>query len=281
MIRARDVILKALALLALCCIVCPLVILPGFADIQIHYLDVGQGDAAVIQCDGEVMMIDGGEPQYSQFIYSFLRNTLGIEYIDVMVATHPHSDHVGGLAAALNACEVGVLYTSQIEYDSSAWQAVLKYADAQGTPVIIPMPDDEFTLGGANVDIIGPRYFSNETNNLSLIMRITYGDNTFLFTGDAEIAEEGDLLDAGVDLNADVLKVCHHGSDTSSSSAFLQKVNPRFAIISVGKDNIYGHPTEEVLSRLEDAGAVVIRTDVHGTIECISDGASIVFNLER
>ena len=251
------------------------------AELTVHFLDVGQGDAAIVLCDGETMMIDGGESKYSQFIFAYLRKTLNLDYIDVMVASHPHADHVGGLSAALNACQVGVLYTPEVDYPSKTWESVLKYADAQGTSVIIPMPGDVFDLGGATVEVLGPLWYSNNTNDLSLIIRITYGDVSFLFTGDAEWDEEHDLVEAGIDINADVLKVCHHGSSTSSSYVFLREVSPEYAVISVGKENQYAHPTEEALGRLKDVGAVVYRTDEHGTIICTTNGTGLVFETER
>ncbi len=251
------------------------------AELTVHFLDVGQGDAAIVLCDGEAMMIDGGESKYSQLIFSYLRKTLNLSYIDVMVASHPHADHVGGLSAALNACQVGVLYTPEADYPSKTWDSVLKYADAQGTPVIIPMPGDVFDLGGATVEVLGPLWYSNNTNDLSLIMRITYGDVSFLFTGDAEWDEEHDLVEAGIDINADVLKVCHHGSSTSSSYVFLREVSPKYAVISVGEDNQYDHPTVETLSRLTDVGAVIYRTDEQGTIICTTDGTTVTFQTER
>ena len=245
--------------------------------LHIYFLDVGQGDAAIILCDGEAMMIDGGDSKHSSFIYSFLRNTLNLDEIEIMIASHPHADHVGGLAAALNACPVGVIYTPFIDYDTKTWQSVLKYADAQGTPILIPVPSEELVLGSASVEIIGPIWYSNTTNNLSLIVKVSYGEISFLFTGDAEWDEEHDLVEAGVDLAADVLKVAHHGSGTSNSYVFLREVNPAFAVISVGKQNEYGHPSPEVIQRLEDSGAAIYRTDIHGTIECFSDGTTISF----
>lgn len=251
------------------------------AELAVHFLDVGQGDAAIVLCDGEAMMIDGGESKYSQFIFSYLRNTLNLDYIDVMVASHPHADHAGGLSAALNACQVGVLYTPETEYPSKTWNNVLKYAEAQGTPVVIPMPGDSFELGGATVEILGPLWYSNNTNDLSLIMRIKYGGVSFLFTGDAEWDEEHDLIDAGLDIKADVLKVCHHGSNTSSSYVFLREVAPEYAVISVGANNQYGHPTEEALGRLTDVGAVIFRTDEQGTIICTTDGTTVSFQTEH
>lgn len=253
----------------------------ALADLYVHFLDVGQGDAAIVIADEAVMMIDGGDAKHSSLIYTYLRDTLKIDNIDVMIATHPHADHAGGLSAALNACTVGVIYTPEIAYDTKTWNNVLRYAEAQGTPVIIPMPGDEFDLGGATVEILGPVWFSNDTNNLSLVLRVTYGEMKFLFTGDAEWDEEHDLVDAGVDLRADVLKVPHHGSNSSSSYVFLRAVNPRHAIISVGKDNSYGHPDEEVLGRLRNLGAQVYRTDEMGTIRCRTDGKRIAFRTER
>ena len=247
--------------------------------LQVYFLDVGQGDATVAVCEGAVMIVDGGPPSASQFIYSFLRNTLKIDHIDVMIASHPHADHVGGLSAALNACSVDVLYTSEINYDTKAWQSVLKYADAQGTPVIIPYPGDSFDLGSATVEILGPLWYHNNLNDLSLIIKITYGDTSILITGDAEWEAEHDLLDGGIDVSADVLRVGHHGSNTSTSYQFLRAVAPTYGIISVGADNTYGHPDEETLSRLADADVVVMRTDQLGTIVCYSDGTELTFSV--
>lgn len=253
------------------------VIAEGDTGLYAYFLDVGQGDATVIVCDGEVLMIDGGPPSASQFIYSFLRNTLQTNHIDVMIATHPHADHVGGLSAALNACVVDVLYTSEINYDTKAWQSVLKYADAQGTLVVIPFPGDSFEIGGATVEILGPLWYHNNMNDLSLIIKLSYGDTSILITGDAEWEAEHDLLDAGVDVSADVLRVGHHGSNTSTSYQFLRAVAPQYAIISVGTNNTYGHPDEETLSLLEDADVIVMRTDLLGSILCFSDGHAITF----
>ena len=229
--------------------------------LTVYFLDVGQADSAIIICDDKVLMIDGGNAADSQFIYSMLRNTLDIQTIDYMIASHPHEDHVGGLAAALNACFVG--------------------AEAQGTPVVIPMPGDTFEAGSAKVDILGPMWFSNNTNNMSLIVRITYGNVTFLFTGDAEREEEQDLVEADVPLQADVLKVSHHGSNSSSGDVFLGAVKPRYAVVSVGADNQYGHPAEEVLGRLIDAGAEIYRTDLQGTIICKTNGTYVEFRTEK
>lgn len=158
---------------------------------------------------------------------------------------------------------------------------MLQYADAQGTPVIIPYPGDSFNLGSATVEILGPLRYHNNLNDLSLIIKITYGDTSILITGDAEWEAEHDLLDGGIDVSADVLRVGHHGSNTSTSYQFLRAVAPTYGIISVGADNTYGHPDEETLSRLADADVDVMRTDQSGTIECICDGENITFKSSR
>lgn len=261
-------------------ILCAFSILPGGAEdglLTIYFVDVGQADSTIITCDEDVLMIDGGNAADSRLIYSLLRNTLGIQHIDYMIATHPHEDHVGGLAAALNACSVDVLLTPVLDYDTKAFHSMMKYAQAQETEIKVPKPGDSFRVGSAEVDILGPLKEYSNTNDLSIVCKITCGHTSFLFGGDAEWEAEHDLVESGVNLSADVLKVNHHGSNTSTSYVFLREVMPTYAIISVGADNSYGHPSDEVLSRLQDAGAIIMRTDQLGTIKCVSDGKSIVF----
>lgn len=249
--------------------------------LRIIFVDVGQADSTIIICDDEVLMIDGGNAADSQLIFSMLRNTLGIDHINYMIATHPHEDHVGGLAAAFNACSVDVLFTPVLEYDTKAFHSMMKYAEQQGTSIQIPQPGDSFMIGTAFVEILGPvRYYENY-NDMSIICKISYGETSFLFGGDAEWDAEHDLVDSGADLSADVLRVNHHGSNSSSTFVFLRAIMPTYAIISVGADNPYGHPAEETLARLGDVGAVVMRTDEMGTIECESDGKCLFFHTKK
>lgn len=154
--------------------------------LNIYFLDVGQADSTIITCNDDVLMIDGGNVADSRLIYSVLRNTLGIEHINYMIATHPHEDHVGGLAAALNACSVDVLLTPVLEYDTKAFRSMMKYAVEQDTEIEIPSVGDTFMIGSAQVEILGPTRYYENTNDMSIVCKITYGETTFLFGGDAE-----------------------------------------------------------------------------------------------
>lgn len=250
------------------------------AGLTIHFIDVGQADATVLLCDGEVMMIDGGNVADSSLIYTYLTKTLGLRYIDYMIATHPHEDHIGGLSAALNSCTVGMIFTPITEYDNNVYADLQKYADLQSTPMIVPAVGECFSFGSAEVQFLSPCREYADINDLSLVVRVDYGENSFLFAGDAGWETEHDMIESGLSLSADVLKVGHHGSDTASSYVFIREVMPEYAVISVGSDNPYGHPSEVVISRLQDAGTTVYRTDQCGTIICQSNGKDICFATE-
>ena len=253
---------------------------PAMAELTVYYLDVGQADAAVIECDSHYMMIDGGNEDDSQYVYSFLTKTLGIRYLDYVVATHPHEDHIGGLAAALRACDVGTLFSPVDYYDSKCFQSMLKYSTAQ---IEIPWPNDWYPFGSATITFLnqyGASYYE-DINDWSLIVAIDYGDTSFLFTGDMESDAEYDLLYTNADLHADVLKVGHHGSNTSTSEDFIAAVSPTYAVISCGIDNSYGHPTKTTLTTLQEHNVTLYRTDLQGTIICHSDGQSLTFETER
>lgn len=263
-----------------------LVALPtGFAAAQdnltIYFLDVGQADAAILQCGDDVMMIDGGNNSDSSFVYSYLTKTLGIQHIDYMIATHPHEDHIGGLSGALNACSVGTIYSPITKYDSDTFSSLVKYANQQGLELTLPSVGETLSLGSASVQFLSPAENYSNVNDLSICVRIVHGNNSFLFAGDAEWDAEHAMVDSGYDLSADVLKVGHHGSDTSSSYVFLRDVMPSYGIISVGEGNSYDHPSDAALSRLRDAGTTVFRTDLQGTIVCVSDGNTLTFNTEK
>lgn len=248
------------------------------ADLEVHFLDVGQGDCAVVLCGGESMVIDGGPKSASHYVYSYIRDTLQLTQIDYVISTHPHADHVGGLAAVMNAAPVDLLLTPVLEWESEAFNDMIQYADAQGTVISIPYQYDELKLGDAVVTILlcWPEAIQyGRTNDSSIILRIDYRETSFLFTGDAEDWTEGMLFDDNVNLKADVLKVAHHGSSHSSSLPFLQAVSPEYAVISVGKGNQYGHPHRAVLDNLKTLGAGTLRTDELGTVIIQSDGTKL------
>ena len=250
----------------------------ALADLQVHFLDVGQGDCTVILCDGEAMVIDGGPRKSADYVYSYLRDTLKLRHLDYVISTHPHLDHVYGLSSVLNAAQADVILAPVLEWDSKAFGSMLKYAEAQGTPLAVPREGDVLELGGARVTILHcwPEAVDyGRTNDASIVVRIDYGKTSFLLAGDAEDWSEYMMIDSGMNLKADVLKVAHHGSDTASTREFLQAVRPEAAVISVGAGNGYGHPARRVLERLEETGCGIFRTDWLGTIVMASDGETI------
>ena len=250
-----------------------LVPLPIESELQILFLDVGQADSALLTCDGQTMLIDGGNVGDGQKLYSLLKEK-DIETLDYVVCTHAHEDHVGGLASALTACDAGTVFSPVTNYDSRAFR---NFADRAGQ-ITVPQAGDTFAFGSGTVEILACDPYAEDVNNTSIVLKVTYGKTSFLFTGDAEYPVEQTLLDAGYDPSATVLKVGHHGSSSSTSYRFLNRVMPQYAIISVGEDNSYAHPNDEVLSRLRDADVTVYRTDLDGDILCISDGNKVTLS---
>ncbi len=225
------------------------------------------------------MLIDGGNPSSSGFLYSYLQKHK-ISYLDYIVCSHAHTDHVGGLSGALNYAKVRTAFPPVTEYNAKAFSSFVRYLNAQNVAITIPSPGNTYALGSAIVTFLGPVDMSlavDNGNNASLILRIEYGKTSFLFTGDAEELEELSVVESGVKLNSTLLKAAHHGSYTSSSERFLSAVDPLYAIISVGSDNDYGHPHTEPLKRLEKHCISIYRTDKNGEIVCLSDGVSLSF----
>lgn len=243
----------------------------------VHFIDVGQADSALVTCDGHSMLIDGGNADDSNLVYSVLqRETEG--HLDYVVGTHAHEDHIGGLSGAFEADTADVTFCPVTEYDSKAFRNFKTRADERGGGITIPAVGDTFTLGEASVTVVAVNSVPEDTNNTSIVIRIVYGDTSFLFTGDAEQETEEKILESGQNIESTVLKVGHHGSSTSTSQAFLDAVSPTYAVISCGKDNSYGHPHSETLAKLASAGVEVLRTDELGDIYCTSDGSEVTFS---
>ena len=253
--------------------------LPVDSFFEIRFIDVGEADAALVNCDGHYMLIDGGNKSDSSKIFAILKQT-SVETIDIIVGSHPHEDHIGGLPGAYNYTTANLTLCSVTSYDSDAFEDFKKYADKSGGGITVPNVGDTYKLGSATIEILGVNS-GVEINDTSIVLKIVYGDTSFLFTGDAERTTEQVMLAAEMDLSADVLKVGHHGSESSTTYPFLRDVMPQYAVISVGDNNSYGHPTDDVLSRLRDADVTVFRTDMQGDIYCTSDGKSITFKVEK
>lgn len=246
----------------------------------VEFADVGQGDCALIECDGHSMLIDGGSRRASAIVYTMLKEK-GISKLDYMVATHPDEDHIGGLSGALHYASADICFSPVKEYDSESFANLLQYLGDEGKTVTVPAEYQTFDLGTAKVELFCPDPEAEEINNRSIITKVTYGKNVFLFMGDAEEEEEMAFLSAQEDVTCDVLKVGHHGSASSTTAEFLRKVKPETAILSVGAGNDYGHPTERTLQRLRDAGAEICRTDLEGNIIFTSDGQDVMITVDK
>ena len=246
---------------------------------SVLFIDVGQGDSALVECDGRYMLIDGGNKADSDLIYTVLKDK-NIDYLDIVVGTHADEDHVGGLAGALNFAKADVVLCPVLSYESEAFKNFVKYADQNGNGIKVPQVGEKYQLGSAEIEILAVNT-SEESNDTSIVLKIKYGETSFLFVGDAEEETEKFLVDSNVDLSATVLKIGHHGAATSTSEDFLEKISPEYAVVSVGENNDYGHPSEGVMLRLKDAEITVFRTDMQGDIYCSSDGKNVTFNTEK
>lgn len=249
------------------------------ALLKVHYIDVGQADSILIQAPaGENMLIDAGNVADSETVVNYLKSK-GISKIDILVGTHPHEDHVGGMSAVVNSFNIGKIYMPQVTTTTQAYANLIVAIKNKELTINSPVPGNTFNLGSSTFTILAPNSSSyDDLNNSSIVLKMVYHNNKFLFTGDAEALSENEMMNKGYDLSADVLKVGHHGSDSSTSDSFLAKVNPKYAIISVGKNNSYGHPNEGILQKLANASVNVFRTDEQGTIVCTSDGTKLSFN---
>ena len=246
-----------------------------------HYLDVGQGDAEILQCGNQTMLIDAGTNESTNTLIQDIK-TLGITRFDIVIATHPHEDHIGGMDAVIKQFDIGTVYMPDVTTTTVTFSDFLKALQNKNITPIHPTPGPVFNLGKAQCTVLAPNSATyTDLNNYSMVIKVVFGSNSFLFTGDAQTPSETEILATNYNLKADVLKVGHHGSDTATSPSFLAAVKPKYAVIEVGTGNDYGHPHTVTLQKLAAAGVTVYRTDLNGTITITSDGSNLSFSMAK
>lgn len=250
-------------------------------DLSIHFIDVGQADSILIVQGEHNMLIDAGTNDAGKTVVDYI-NSQGITDFDYVIGTHPHEDHIGGLDNVINNFNINTVFFPKATSNTKTFKDVVTAASKKGLKFTVPKVGSTYTLGDAKFEILAPNSESYEsTNNYSIVIKLTYGNNKFVFTGDAETESEKEILANGTDLSADLLKIGHHGSYTSTSAKFLEAVNPKYAVICVGKANSYSHPVKSVMTRLKDKNIDVYRTDECGTVIATSDGTNITFNVNK
>ncbi len=236
-------------------------------NLDIYVFDVGQADSILVSCNGKYMLIDAGNNADGKLIVKELQD-MGITTIDYLIGTHAHEDHIGGMDDVIDNFNIKNFYMPSKQYTSATYKSVVKSANNKNLKIVSPKIGDKFNLGNAVCEVMSIDNTADELNLTSIVIEVTHGENKFLFMGDAEIEnEESRLWD-----DVDVLKVGHHGSRTSTSEDFIEQTKPEVAIISLGKNNSYGHPHKEVKELLEEYDISIYRTDTEGTIHVVSDG---------
>lgn len=247
--------------------------------LTVSFLDVGQGDSIFIELpDGDTMLIDASEADQAEGIIDYIRGR-GHDTLDYVVATHPHADHIGGMREVLEAFNVGEIWMPDADSDTKTYEKLLETVDAKKIPLHVAAAGKTVLSNESlSIDVIAPCSAEyDDLNDYSAVISLTYGKTRFIFTGDAEALSEAEILKSGVSLSADVLKLGHHGSSTSSSEAFVKAVDPKWGIISCGEGNSYGHPHRETLALAEKLGIELLRTDLLGTIVMTSDGTAVKY----
>jgi competence protein ComEC len=245
--------------------------------LTVHVIDVGQGDSILITLPNkQTALIDGGSRKMGDRVVKYIQDQK-ISKIDYIIATHPHEDHIGGLIKVIETFEIGNIYMPDKEHTSKTFEDLLTAIEDKGYKMkrakagVVMVQED--ALKAYFLAPVKDNYRS--LNDFSAVLKVEFGDVGMLFTGDAEVQSEKDMIDSRANLMAQILKVSHHGSRTSSSKEFLDAVKPQYALISLGKDNTYGHPHQETIKVLEDLGIVILRTDIDGNIIITTDGKEI------
>jgi len=249
-------------------------------NLKVSFLDVGQADSVLVQTpNNKTILIDTGNNNDYKIISSYLSNHK-INEINVLIGTHPHEDHIGSMASIIKNFKIDSLYMPKITTTTKIFENTLKAIKAKNLKITTPISGKTIDIDkDIKVEILAPNSTKYEDlNNYSIVLKLTYKKTSFLFGGDASAESEKDMLSKKYDVKADVLKVGHHGSASATTAAFLKAVNPKYAVISVGKGNDYGHPTKQTLNRLASSNVLIFRTDFNGTIVATSDGNTIKFD---
>ncbi len=254
-------------------------------DFSVHYIDVGQGDCELIVSKDKTVLIDSGEYENATKVISYIQS-LGITKLDYVIGSHPHSDHIGGLPEIIQSFEIGKVIAPKISVEmtpiTKTYKNFLSAVKDKGLKLTPATVGEEYQLDENTVlKILAPLSDYDSLNNYSIVCMVTHGENKFLFMGDAEKESETDLLEKNADIDADVLKAGHHGSNSSSTMKFLSAVSPLYTVVSVGADNSYNHPSEKAIQRILKYSKDIYRTDLQGNIICISDGNNISFEFEK
>lgn len=245
-------------------------------NLTVHFIDVGQGDSILVQFQNKNLLIDAGPRSSSDNLMKYLKK-VGIKKLDYVVATHPHEDHIGGMPDVIKAFDIGEFYAPKKQATTKIFESMVTELKKKDLKIHVAKAGVTLDLvQGLDIKMVAPNSDNYEdVNDYSAVIKLSYKDTSFLFTGDAEKLSEKEILQKGYDLKADVLKLGHHGSSTSSSKEFLDKVNPKYAIASLGKDNDYGHPHKETIDAMKKRNVTFYRTDKEGTVVLVSDGKNI------
>lgn len=250
------------------------------ANLKVHFIDVGQADCILIESSNKYMLVDAGNNADEELLLSYLNN-LGIKKLEYVIGTHPHEDHIGSLDAVIRNYEIGKVILPEKEHTTRTFENVLDAIEEKNLRITKPKVGDKYNIGDASFVIIAPNAdYKEELNDWSVGIKLTLEDTSFVMCGDAEKDAEKDILSNGIDLKADVLKLGHHGSRTSSSKDFVDGVDPSYIVLTCGMDNSYGHPHKETMNWLKKRGIPFFRTDMQGTIIATSDGDEIAWNVE-
>lgn len=247
------------------------------SGLEVHFIDVGQGDATLIKADGHAMLIDAGENDKGTAVQLYLQKQ-GVEQLDYLVLTHTDSDHIGGADVIVTKFDIGQIFMSDFKKDNKTYRELMDSMKYRHMTFITPEVGAEYELGSAIFTVIAPNDTYEDANNSSMSLILDYGDTSFLFSGDCEEEAEQDMLANGLNLDVDVYQVGHHGSKSSSTEEFLDAMSPEYAVISCEEGNSYGHPHAKTLNNLRARGIRVFRTDEQGSIVACSDGKTIKWN---